>query len=133
MWPEEQRQLAGSEKLNTDAARKAERRAAWSTSHGPPETATFWWASIAGDQRSPDQYKAPRVRRGEQGEASAEVSMEAEDTEPKATLWLVAGGPSVNCRVAVLDGHPGHPFRKEGATPPSPVFSQEPLARLQVP
>lgn len=90
--------------------RQKPRGAAWSPSHGPPETATFWWVSTAGDQRSSDQYKARRVRRGEQGEASAEVSMEAEEMVPKAMLWLVAGGPSLNGRVAVLDGHPGHPF-----------------------
>lgn len=58
--------------------------------------------SIAGHQRSPDQYKLPSIGRGGQGEARAEVSMEDEETEPrgrgspKARLWLVAGGLSLN-------------------------------------
>lgn len=39
--------------------------------------------SIAGHQRSPDQYKLPSIGRGGQGEARAEVSMEDEETEPR--------------------------------------------------
>lgn len=103
-------------------------------SHGSPETAwlaedTFWWVSITGNRRSPDQCKPPRVRSREQEEATVQRSpwrkwsrgLEPHQGHAVAGDW----GPSLNSRVAVLNGHPGHPFWKEGATFPTPVFSQE--------
>lgn len=134
LWPEEQ--LASSERPeHRDAVRKAERtdaRRACPTglqklpgllrplSGGYPSLATRGARTSASHPELGAASRRKPLCRGLHGENGA-----AGWSLSKATLRLVAGGPSLNSRVAVLSGHPGHPFWKEGATLPTPVFSQE--------